>query len=77
MKIVRIQPILLNCSLFSRFLFIIYGKLSVIQCYTPFSIITTTGSNPADINRFRSHTGKKLHSHAASRFIKKLSKYTV
>ena len=27
-----------------------------------FSVCLKTGSNPADINRFRSHTGNKFHT---------------
>ena len=42
--------------LISWFLFSIRGKLSVMQCQ-----YESTSSNPADINRFRSHTWKKYY----------------
>ena len=35
-------------------------KLSVIRCYTWFSVWLRTDFNPADINRFRSHIEKKI-----------------
>ena len=39
--------------------FNICGKLSLIRCYIhDFSVWLRTGSNPADINQFQSHTGK-------------------
>ena len=38
-----------------NFYFNVCGKLSIIRCYT---WLFWTGSNPAAINRFRSHTGK-------------------
>ena len=46
----------LTKQLLLSWLFNNLGKLSVIRCYTWFSTWITTGSNPADINRFRSHT---------------------
>ena len=39
-----------------RFYFNIHGKMSVIRFYNDFSVWLKTGSNPADINWFRSHT---------------------
>ncbi len=36
--------------------FIFRGKLSVIRCY----VWLRTDANPADINQFRSHTGKQI-----------------
>ena len=43
------------------FHFNIRRKVSVIRCDTCFfSVWLRTGSNPADINRFRSHTGKLI-----------------
>ena len=42
------------------FYFIIHRKLSVIRCDTWFLVWLGTGSIPADINRFLSHTGKTL-----------------
>ena len=39
----------------------IRAKLSLIRCYTIFPLWLRTGSNPADINRFRIHTGKAFY----------------
>ena len=35
-------------------------KLSVIRWYTWFFSVVSTGSNPADTNRFRSHTRNRI-----------------
>ena len=42
---------------FMIFILIYIKNLSVIRCFTCFSMLLRTGSNPADINRFESHTG--------------------
>ena len=47
---------------FYDFYFNIRRKLSVIQRNYSFSVWLRTGSYSADINRFRSHTGKFLRN---------------
>ena len=50
------RPRLTKLVLTKCFFFV---KLSLIRCIN-FSVFPRTGSNPADINRFRSHTGNVL-----------------
>ena len=45
-----------------NFYFNICEKLSLIDAVRDFSVWLITGSNPADINRFQSHTGNYIIS---------------
>ena len=66
-KNIRLKPVLLvprgrrpgltKLVIIQDFYSNIYVKLSVIWCYTWLSVWLRTGSNPADINQFWSHTG--------------------
>ena len=66
-NIKRLSPVLLTLSEWTLLLqncwfyhFYICGKLSVICSIHDFSVWLRTGSYPVDINRFQSHTGRKL-----------------